>query len=97
MADVKFKKVTDVENHKLKGWTTTIRPRPPFFLFVPSFKEIPKDVREKNKDKFFALGEFFDTKEKALKKIKEAGYDKKGMMILQKQSYLKLKRLKEVL
>jgi len=101
--DIEFKKVKKVKNDKLEmAYTTTIRPKPPFYLFIPSYNEIPENIRKQNKGKYFSLGKFFNTKQQALKYAKESGYNKKDIEILQVQSYLKLKlgkskkKLKEV-
>lgn len=96
--EIEYKKAKGVKDKEIEiAFVTKIKPRPPFYLFVPSFEEIPENVREENKEKSFALGDFFDTDEEAIEKVKEAGYDKEQMKILEKQSYLKLKKkLEEV-
>ena len=69
------------------SYATTIKPRPPFMLFVPSLDEIPADVREQHKGQFFALGEFYPTLGEAKKKVKEAGYNGKQVQVLAEQKY----------
>lgn len=91
---IPYKKVKEVrDGHIVKSWETTIHPKPPFFLFVPSYEEIPEKVREENKDRAFILGEFVDTDEEAIRKAKKAGYDEEGIRTLKEQSYLKLKKM----
>ena len=69
------------------SYSTTIKPKEPFFLFVPSLEEMPKEVLQENKGKWFALGEFFQTKTQAQKKIKQAGYNDAKTKILIQQKY----------
>lgn len=71
----------------MAGYSTTIKPREPFFLFVPALTDIPADVRKQHKGEWFALGEFFHSKAGAEQKVKEAGYDAKQKKILAQQKY----------
>jgi len=92
MTSISYTKAKQFEGGKPVGWTTSIHPIPPFFLFVPSIDDIPKEVMEKEKDKSFALGEFFDTDEQALKEVKESGYTQQQLAILEEQGYVRLKK-----
>jgi len=72
------------------GFSTTIQPRPPFFLFVPSLDEIPAQERAKHKGEYFALGHFYKTLKQARVEVKESGYGSKEKIdVLIKQGYFK--------
>lgn len=83
---------------KITGmFSTTIAPKPPFYLFVPSIHEIPKNVLAQMKGSAFALGDFYKTDSEAVQAIKKAGYDKSNQVILEQQGYLVTKKkLKEL-
>jgi len=95
---IKYIKAEKVVDEKIVPmYTTTIKPKPPFYLFVPSIHEIPPNIRKKMKNKAFALGRFFDTDKEANKEVKEAGYRGEKVKILRKQGYLLSKeKLKKV-
>jgi hypothetical protein len=69
------------------AYSTTIKPKEPFFLFVPSLNDIPQEIKDKNIGKWFALGEFFDTEQEAERKVRSAGYGLKKQEILKQQNY----------
>jgi len=75
----------------MKAYSTTIAPKPPFFLFVPNIKEVNPELKNMNRSKAFALGTFFGTNEEALKEVKKAGYNKSQQNILKEQGYLAFK------
>jgi len=76
--------------HK-SSYTTAIRPKPPFYLFVPNIHEIPEEIKKENKGKAFALGEFFDSDKGAEMAVKKAGYGEDKQRILKAQGYFRLK------
>jgi len=73
------------------GYATSIQPKAPFFLLVPSIGEIPATVRQQNVGKAFALGDFYDTDAEALRAVLSAGYGKAKQETLRKQGYFRLK------
>jgi hypothetical protein len=97
--EIEYTKAEKIEDSKIvPAFVTTIKPKPPFYLFVPSVYEIPKDYLKKMKGKAFALGSFFDTDEEAEKDVKEAGYKGEKVKILEEQGYLvSKKKLNEVI
>jgi len=72
---------------KTPSFATSIRPVPPFMLFVPSIKEIPSNIVQQMKGKSFALGGFYATPKQALAEIRESGYDAAKTKILEQQGY----------
>lgn len=98
MSDIEYKKVKDVKDGKFEfEYTTIIRPIPPFYLLVPSINEMPPSVLKENEGKSFALGKFYDTDEEAIEVVKDAGYTKSQMKILESQGYLRTKKKLEEL
>jgi hypothetical protein len=77
------------EIRKSGGYGTTIKPRPPYYLFVPAINEVPANVRAGHKGEAFALGDFFKNKEEALKSIKKKGYKDSDVNLLKMQGYYK--------
>lgn len=92
---VPYKKGKKVEEGEIKGWTAKIEPKSPFFLFVPSSEELPEKVKEEHEGQWFALGDFYDTKEEAMEAVKKAGYTGEKVRTLKRQSYVE--KLDEVL
>jgi len=73
------------------SYATSITPKPPFYLLVPSIHEIPEKVKKENKGKAFALGEFFGSDKGAEMAVRKAGYGKDKQRILKTQGYYRLK------
>lgn len=93
-----YERVRIEDERIVPEFTTTISPRPPFYLFVPSIDEIPANYLKKMRGKAFALGDFFDSDEEALMEVKKNGYKGKDIDILREQGYLVFKdELEEII